>query len=374
MLLRVYIIFSYVVEIIMEAIRQDLKPKEILEFPNVDFTDEEDRPGGIVTLHNPSDVVHHDAISNNVFSYMVLCPTKATSDDQFSEKLLQDAIPQFSNLPPDLKKLSSDKDQDEAIWNAELGSPDAFAGIFKRVGEDMRSTEYFVVAHAGAPIASAQLREYVAQHPNLTYEELLSSPEYNHCHYIAERNAQRLAYNVARAFKVPIKWDHDHFAAKEIPDSALPKRADPALSQTMSTIQRVKGGMIGVFNKVRPIEQCQKVNLVYAGPYDGIALFNMKSKSTHIGLPANVGRKATASRKKRTMDWNLKRSRGIIWENKDMKNPIHADLDPEAFRTIDDSFLSSMREMGWSESGTNTRHYLVPVAVKIFNPEIRRIK
>jgi hypothetical protein len=352
----------------MEAIRQDLKPKELLEFPNLDFTDEEDRPGGIVTLHAPSDVVHPDAISNNVFSYMVLCPTKASSDDQFSEKFLQEAIPQFSNKPPQLKE--------DGIWNAELGSPDAFAGVFKRVGEDMRSTEYFVVAHAGAPVASAQLREFVTQHPNLTYEELLSSPEYNHCHYIAERNAQRLAYNVARAFKVPIRHVDDHYAATEFSYSGLPKKANPSLTQTMSTIQRVKGGMIGVFNKVRPIEQCQKVNLVYAGPYDGIALFNMKSKSTHIGLPANVGRKSGggASRKKRTMDWNLKRSRGIIWENKDMKNPIHADLDPEAFRTIDDSFLSSMREMGWSESGTNTRHYLVPVAVKIFNPDIRRIK
>ena len=84
----------------MEAIRQDLKPRELLEFPNVDFVDEEDSPGGIVTLHDPKDVVHPDAISNNVFSYMVLCPTTISADAQLAEILLQDAIPQFSECPP----------------------------------------------------------------------------------------------------------------------------------------------------------------------------------------------------------------------------------------------------------------------------------
>lgn len=365
---------------IIDTIIADQKPNKIISFVNADFADDEDMPGGLVMLHALNNSVHVDSIPQEAFQYVVACevlPTKAWSDADFTgpekEAALNEAIPQFSRNPPGLKLGDSKKD--DKVWSAELGSADGFAGIYKQVqGGTGRETQhkYYVVAQAGAPVASEELRQKLIKHPETTFHDLLHDPDYNHAHYVAQRNAQRLAFNVAHALKVPIRHMSDVGSFLETPYSAYPMRAVSNLVWSTSSIEEVKS-QVGVFHKVRPAAEVGKQCLVSAGPYEGLVLFNMRGlgpKKHLLGLPACTGRSEVANTNA-AVDYKT-RSKGIIWEGKTLDNPVHPDLHPEAFKPIDDAFLASMKDMGWNESGLNTKTFLIPLCVKIFNPAIRR--
>lgn len=369
----------------IDAIINDQAPKEIISFVNADFTDDEDTPGGLVVVHDGQAKVHVDSIPQNAFQYIVVSQVLPKpgggewTDTDFTgpekERLLNDAVPQFSQRPPALSKYGQ-SNKDDQVWDAELGSRDSFCGIFKKVhggkARDGNST-YYVVAQAGSPVASQQLRDKIQRSPNMTFRDLLRDPDFNHAHYIAQRNAARIAYNVARALKVPIRHQQDIGSHLEHNYAAYPWSAIPNFEQSCSEIVEMcnSSADVGVFHAVRPSKQAMNQCLVWAGPYEGLAMFNMRGKSRSIGLPATTGRSQMPPDPDTPVDYR-KRSHGIVWEQK--KGYEHPDLHPEAFKAVDDEFLDSMKRLGWADGGMDNRHYIIPVLSKIFNPEIERFE
>lgn len=365
---------------IIEAICNDQKPKQIISFVNADFTDDEDTPGGLVMVHEPAASVHVDAIPHDAFQYIVVCEvlpkpgggewTDADFTGPEKERLLNAAVPQFSQRPPALSKYGQST-RDDHVWDAELGSRDSFCGIFKKVhggkARDGNST-YFVVAQAGAPVASQELRDKIHRSPDMTFRDLLRDTDFNNAHHVAHRNACRIAYNVARALRVPIRHQQDISSFLEHKWSAHPFRAIPNYDQSTSEIAERKGD-VAIFHKVRPQAQAIKECLVWAGPYEGIAMFNMRGKSRSIGLPATTGRSQMPPDPNTPVDFK-RRSHGIVWEQK--KGPEHPDLHPDAFNPVDERFLDSMKQLGWEDGGMDNRHYMIPVLTKIFNPDVER--
>lgn len=349
-------------------------------FANLDTTDEEEVPSGMVSIYHADAEINTDSIPEKSFNFLVVCPIKqrknktyTDADFVISEKL-HEAVPQYSDKPPTVHTMSSEV-RDQKPWNAELGE-DGFAGIFKQVKENGRSADYFIAVQAGVPNACSELKDYISTNKGMTFEDLVNDPKYSYVKHLAQRNAQRLAYNVARAFKVEIEHIDDVSSCLNTHYMGQPKRAN-GHQQAQSTIRLLPQGYRGkdavaVYHNVTPIDDAYDTCYVSSNPYDGIAKFNMNGNGNGIGLPANAGRKTTTQNLTDLDSETLKkRSEGLTWENQ-KKDTQHPDIHPDSHNTIDANFLEHMKELGWKQEGTNNREYLVPVAVKITNPSLIR--
>jgi hypothetical protein len=285
------------------------------------------------------------------------------ADFEGKEHLLQEAVPQFSKNPPSLKCQSNQTHVDGKVWNPEFGEDEhAFAGVFKQTKG--RESRFFIGVQAGAPMACKQLRDRIAR-KSMTFEELLNDNDYNYAHYIAQRNAQRIAYNVARALQLPIRHMSDIGSFKEYEYSGLPMRAVPYYVQPTSTIQRISHdaqSAIGVYNKLSPVSN---THFVYEGPWNGIAVFHMAGKGIGHALPAHSG-KHEQPRKLSQYDIS-KRMKNVLCEGDIRKHP---DIIAETYKQVDsEEFLTEMNKLGWK---TKNLHNLIPVMIKIYNPNIKR--
>jgi hypothetical protein len=346
---------------------------QIRALHTADFTDPEDVPSGIAMIHPPNATVHVDSLPLNTFTYLAVVPilsTKRWTDADFKdkEKLIHEAVPQFSKNPPSLKCRSVDTGIDGKNWQAELGEDEnAFAGVFKQTkGRDSR---YFIAVQAGAPMACKQLRQRIAkQSPAPTFDQLLGDKDYNYCHYIAQRNVLRLAYNVARALKVPVRHMDDVGTHREFAYSGLPMRAVPLYLQPISTIMQIShdsAPAVAVFNKLTPVAHAAPTTFVYAGPYEGIVPFHFGGKAIGYALPVHVGKEENP-RKLSSAEID-KRAEGVFCEG---NIRTHPDIATDSFKSIDnEEFRDAMNSLGWKTQGLT---HMVPVSIKIFNPSIKR--
>jgi hypothetical protein len=346
----------------MEEHAKLIGAKSIHTFVNFNASDREDCPAGVVTRHESTSVVHPDAVPTDSLQYLIMVPIEGEhKDEEFADtSKLMEAIPQYAQRNPPAAN-------DDKNWNPELGSENSFAGVFKK-NDGTRETKHYICVQASVPTACNELRTFIAKNPGITYEQFVESPEYHAAHYVARRNAERIAYNVARAFKVPILHMEDTVASGSV---GSPQRAVPTFSQTSSTVRAI-GNQVGIFSKVRPVESAgsQKLHAVYESPYDGIVMYNMNGAAKGIGLPVTTGygpnRQAVIN-----APVSEKRAKGIIWEG---NAKIHPDMHKDSFISADsDEFMDAMRGTGWNDAGTKSLTRFVPVAVKIFNPEIKRI-
>lgn len=340
-------------------------------FYNTDFTNiENDIPTGIVILRNPKEQVNVDDIPLQALSYLAICAisTPIENDNYFKSfvEQLQKAVPQYSKNPPNLLLRNPETGTDSNYWQAELGEDEnSFAGIYKRtVG---RKTRYYVCVQAGAPQASKDLRQELKKNPNMTYEQLLHDPKYSYSHYLAQRNVERLAFNVAKACRILIKNTQDTGAYIGEEYMGKPMRAIPTYIQASSNVAQL-GDHVGIFNRVTPISQGQEVQFVYEGPYHGIAVFNMKGNSTGIGLPNHSGRHEIESLHE-VSESITERTKGILFEK--MNAADHPDIYQNTFRTAidDENYKQHMNKLGWKTEGL---HNMIPVLVKFWDPTVKR--
>jgi len=362
-------------DLAVAAIRKnypDGQIREIKTFHTADFTDEEDAPSGVLTVHPLTAKLHVDSIPLNAFAYLAIVsilPKKELSEAEIKSMSAQlhEAVPQFSALPPSLKTRALNSHLDGKNWNAELGEDEnAFAGIFKQTKG--RQTNYYIAIQAGAPMACKQLRERIARSP-MTFEQLLEDKDYNYAHYIAKRNVERLAYNVARAMSLPIKHQMDIGAHREFEYSGLPMKAIATYMQPVSTIMPIVHNSertVGVFNKLTPVANSAPVNFIYEGPYNGIAVYQMNQQGIGHALPSHSGKLANPTKLSQTE--SVKRAAGIICEGGDILK--HPDIVADSFRSTDsEEFADAMVKLGWKVQNLNN---LIPVLVKIFNPQVKR--
>ncbi len=398
--------------IAIEAIQKNYGKGDIREvkiFHNAaDFTDEEDVPGGLLMIHPLEAKVHVDSIPLNAFSYLAIVPVLPRKDgsNDWSAHLGDSSamaaavnahVPQFAaTSPPSLKTRDINTPLDGKTWNVEFGEDEsAFAGVFKQIKG--RETYYYIAVQAGAPTACKQLREKISrlnsacgvqsgatgsavggqpQSPGgglgLTFSQLLEDPDYNYAHYIAQRNVERIAYNVARALKLPIKHQPDTGSKKDFPHSGLPMKASPAYMQQVSTIMPIihnSERVIGVFSKLTPVSNAAAINFVYEGPYNGIAVFHMNKQGVGHAIPAQSGKVDSAERAPLSQSEITKRSKGVICEG--IGGSVrHPDVATDAYRATDtEEFRDSMKELGWKAQNLNN---LIPVLIKIFDPSVKR--
>jgi len=288
------------------------------------------------------------------------------------QKELNDLVPQFATDPGPVQLRSRldghTKDTDD-YWQAELG-PNGIAGVFKKLQPDHRSFEYYIVAQSGAPLAAQQLKSYVMD-KELTFNELLQDANYHYVQDAARRNTLRLAYNVARAMKVPISHCDDYGASTGDANLGVPLIAGLGknIVQPVSSMQSTSfegEECAAVFHKCRPASLCGELAYVTASPVHGIVQFNMRYNVQARAVPSTVGVKTeNVERKTLSMD----RRQGLQWEGDETWNPrAHEDY----YHNVDDEMLSKMSDLGWKQSGVDNRAILTPVQVKIGNPDLRR--
>ena len=298
----------------------DIKDVKIFHAAS-DFTDDEDVPGGLLMVHPLQAKVHVDSIPLNAFSYLAIVPVLPRKDgsNDWSAHLAEQSletlnayVPQFAATgAPSLKMRDINSPLDGKTWNVEFGEDEsAFAGVFKQIKG--RESNYYIAVQAGAPMACKQLREKIAR-GSITFQQLLEDKDYNYCHYIAQRNVERIAYNVARALKLPIKHQPDNGSKKEQTYSGVAMKACPTYLQPVSTIMPIvheSERVIGVFNKLTPVANAATVNFVYEGPYNGIAVFHMNKQGIGHAIPAQSGKIEQSARTPLSKAEVLKRSKG----------------------------------------------------------------
>jgi hypothetical protein len=337
----------------------------------VDFSDpEEPHPAGLVTVHPLDAKVHPDSLT--AVRYLAVVPVNGASFGEFDKDALNRAVPQFAaSNPPSLRCRSTETKLDDKVWHPELGDDDlAFAGVFTQTkGRDVK---HFICVQAGVPLATRQMREKMNLYTKrtgspMTFDQLMSDPDYNYLHYIAQRNVQRLAYNVARTFKLPIRHTPDIGTKREFEHSGVPMMAKPAVLQPISTMVPITGtASVAVYNVASPMA---KVDYVYEGPYHGIAVFNTKGVKG-IALPAHSGRKSSVSAATLASAEISKRvsDAGIICEGGTPAS--HPNVSTEAFhRTDTEEFIDEMKTMGWK---SHNMINLVPVVIKISDARLVR--
>lgn len=338
---------------------------KVHQLPNVD----KEIMSGVVAIHKPDTEVHPDSVSNEMFEYLLVCPIHDTdlSDADFDKKKLEQ-IPQFSDRPPRLRGVRSHSSVDGAVWAPELGE-NGYAGIFKQIG---RENKYFVVAKVSAPVACREFRRHIVNGERRKFSELVYDPDYNFTKNLAKRNAERIAYCVARAMGVQIKQVEDVSALAREAYIAKPFRAAPlpGWCQSVSVIEPVSHAgeeCMGVFHNARSPQKAAKTCLVNAGPYDGITVFNMRGNNCGVGMPADTGYGKPKDVSESEM---AKRAKAFTWEARG--DDFHPELLPGRHNAIDNEFLRKMASLGWKQEGLDDRQTLTPVAVKIGNPEIKR--
>lgn len=359
----------------VEAIVKNYPDEGIIQVKamhTADFTDEEDVPSGMLMIHPLSAKVHVDSLPLNAFTYLAIVPILVTSklweDSDFKSKakLLDEAVPQFTDKPPTLSTRNVETSLDRKVWNTELGEDEnAFAGVFKQTIN--RDVKYFICVQAGAPVACRQLRNRLSRNP-LTFEQLLLDEDYNYCHYIAQRNVSRIAAVVSRAMSKGIRKMRDPGSFKTKEYSGIPYMAKPLYNQATTTIKEIVHNsekVVGIFNKLTPVSNSIPKTFIYEGPYNGIAVFEMNGKTIGNSLPSCSGKRSIPIPLNKAEI--TQRMEGIICEGDITKHP---DIAFDTFNPVnEESFLDNMESLGWKVQGLNN---LIPVIVKIFNPAIKR--
>jgi hypothetical protein len=355
-----------------EILRENYPGKSLIDMkvlPNADFTDSETIPRGIITIHPIDATVHQDSIPNDMFDYLIVCeihdPEKKLVDSDFlskSEKLCAQ-IPQFSHAPPRMIGLEN------KVWAAELGN-DGYAGIYKEISRDPK---YFVVVKAGAELACKDFKRKIINEEKRQFKDMYYDSCFNFTKSIAKRNAERIAYCVSRVMGVNIDQIEDVSAKSTDIHIARPYKAatKSGYTQEVSTMDELSyAGQLcmGVYHNVRPQKLASKMAIINAGPYEGLAILHISRSISALGVPVDTGvGVAESDVTEKTMK---ERASPFVWEKK--TSNFHPELVPGKHNPFNQNFLEQMIKLGWKNEVLNSKRILMPVMVKIGNPELDR--
>ena len=369
----------------MEAIMENYPNggiDRVISLVNADYADPENVPSGIIMIHPPKAVVHPDSVPNELFEYITVCKIQDKDNhlnDSFftnKEELLKQGIPQYSATPPRLNGVYAKCGDDASTWEPELGR-NGFVGIYKQTHINQRDTDYFVVAKAQVSVAARELKRQLIRSEGRKFQELINDKAFNFTTKLAERNTARLAYCAAKILNVKLE--------KKIEDIRAHTKAAyiarpflgvsfAGISQPSSSIENLvwKGQeKVALFHKARSARRLQNIALVYAGPYNGLTIFKLNKSINVTGMPGTTKTRPDKDLRAKVSTETLKRrARGFTWDGKQALS--HPMLHPKKFDEVDDNFLKVMKNLGWQQEGVKNRYVLVPIIVKLANPELER--
>ena len=365
----------------LRAMGENYKEGELLKiytFPNFS-TDGEDVPRGTVFVHPKTAPVHPDSIPEQMFVVRGIAkieprknaPNGYTTQDFQGESVKEafsNAIPQFTHyngptLYPDSQYVN--KESGLVRWAPELGEEGSSVGIMETTGARGRGKEYYLVAQAGAHQACRDLKEHIkSQEKPMTFGELVRDPMFQNSRNLARSNCLRLMRNAAASIGVPITRIYDRMV-----DSS-PERAEPEYEQSVSTIKKISHNgqeCVAVFHGVVPMDEVNAASdgnfFIQAHPYEGIYIYPMHGNARGVGLPAETGKLPTD---KASVPGEQE---GFVWERQqDLEN--HPELYEDVHRSIDDAVEDALVEAGYNRR--NRRKHLVPILMKLCNPELKR--
>ena len=376
----------------INAIIASQQPGDLLAvrlFPNLDVTNEEEMPSGMQLVFNTSAKVDPTLISSSLFQVFAVSKVhseQALKDDYFADKSLQKAVEQFPSQPVKAELRSLKTNVEKAAWAPELGGSGSFVGVYSKAKDgDFRNKDYFIAARGTVPLLVKDLRQRIAsQQP--TFRDLTTKDEWRnmmqYSQQAARRNVFRTIANAAEACAVNVQRIDDNAAFLADPNHAPPEMAVPDWEQSTYSIRQ------GVYkNKpavlvnygVVPSEDClllkDKLFFVVANPYDGVAAFKVTDHNkiqAANGLPSDTGRKLAFEAIPRNEQAYKGRMDGVAWDSSKMAvaSSIHPDLHVDAHHTISPAFKQGMQYMGWN--ATEHVEKLVPLPLKIYNPELKR--
>jgi len=353
-------------------------------YPNLDITNPDDVPSGIVMYFPPSAQVDTTLISANLFQSVMVAKVHAgphttqLSDGTFTGNLdlISGAVEQHP-VDAACNACRHVSNRDKKVWTSELGGRDSFVGAYYQNRNNHREKDYFIVARGTSPKTVHDLqRSIAASAVPVKYRDLVCGDEWSsrfrNAANMAHRNLQRNISNVAEAYNVGVLRIDDIGAFLQEPHHAPPECAVPGWEQNTYSIRSTmfKGRpAVAMYNGVVPKEDCQMLKggkfFVIANPYDGIHVFPITEATTSTSVAADTGRSAT--KPALDIDATKTRSEGATWEQK-TQTPVHEDLAPGAFNTLTPALKESMKQVGWNAE--NHIGVMIPLAIKIFNPEI----
>lgn len=351
-------------------------------FSNLNTTSSEEIPSGIA-MYFPFDAqVDSTLISDNMFQVFavssVLAPPYeiALTDDYFTKKLssINEAIQQYPKLPASSGVRDPINNKDCKPWNSELGGPGSFVGAYFQLREDHRTKDYFFVAQGTVPLVVQELKQRINEKAP-TFRELLYGNDWkgvvDHASYMAHRNVQKNLALVSEACQTSVARIKDVGAAlvdekgNAAPHMAKPERAVPNWQQNTYSIRTALFNgkqAVAIYNGIVAKEECKKDRFfVAANPYDGIYSFPLsKCLSQVSAVPADTGKTEGVVPTTK----NAKIASIIACEG--AKEVNHSDFSNPLTKPIKES----IKAIGWNPE--NHVGILVPLALKVFNPELKR--
>ncbi len=342
----------------------------------------------MVAIFAPNATVDSTVVGDNMFQLMAvskIAPFDGAKDEFFESRMsaLKNAIDQFSPTPVSSKVRNRKTNKEVDVWAPELGGSGSFVGIYSKLQEDHRTKDYFVAARATVPLIVQDLkREIQAEKP--TYIDLVTGEEWSRkIQYginVARRNVFRSIANAAEACNVQVTRMDDIFAKLKDASHAPPEMAVPEWEQTTHAILPIahmgKPAVMFTYGVV-PSSECLLLKdqhfFVASNPFDGITLFNLtrhEQIESSGGIPADTGRKIAPEKLSKNANAFVGRTHGIVWDGSSKSKAEHADLHIDAFKPVGAEFKEAMKGMGWSPEDHVGK--LVRVAVKIYNPELKR--
>lgn len=373
-------------------------------FSNLDTSSNEEVPSGIAMYFPPDAHVDATLISDNMFQVLavsrVLAPPygKTLSDAYFTDKLgaINEAIEQHPALPANGATRHPDTNQDRRMWKSELGGVGSFVGVYSQLRDDHRTKDYYYVAQGTVPLVVRDLKQQINEKAP-TFQELLFGKEWKgvleHAAYLAQRNVQKNLATISEVCQTSIKRINDVGAAlvnergETVQHLAPPERAVPTWQQTTYSIRDTMyqgKPAVAIYHGVVPKQELSSLTredsryFVVANPVDGLYSFPISSRAMAggvAGLPADTGRTraegagSTKTKPRSIAAFGGDGTRVVTWDGRDAKSDtVHDDV--LHANPLTKTIKQSVKAAGWNAE----EHVglLVPLALKLYNPNIRR--
>jgi len=278
------------------------------------------------------------------------------------------------------KRSGGTRIQDAAPWRAELHGHNATAGVVRHI-ESGALPDYGVVVRTSAGPVGKKFAQFVRANPDMTVMQLQDTPEYKVARHYSERNAARIAANIAGAMLAdpsypvsnasPVRFDHS--AVRESEYRSAPLLAVPAAHTRYNDI--IGNAVPGRGQAADSRDSAYIGSLASAGPMTNQLLYHRDHIKGFALEPAGATPSAAT-----TPVWDVARHMAVD-ENSAYREALHRDARAwraklsQTYKHVDGTPVAPTTAMLWQSSERPGRAQaagainLAPVAMFINAPK-----